>query len=156
MKIVYDLSLKALLALLLVSSVCAAPPAPPQSAAVVGQPNQGAWITNITWIYTNVAVKTPTLEIPQVTIYNGTNGMSGAAVLSWDNNPDGLAVGSRVYYGSTANSATNVFGVNSNITTVLFFNIFTNRTEMYWAWVTAYSATGLESEKSNVILFGGK
>lgn len=148
--------LTALLALLPLVGYAAAP-SPPQNAAIAGFPNQGVWVTNITWIYTNVAVKTPTTFIPQVTIYNGTNGLHGGTVLSWDNNPSSPDIaGSRLYYGSTLGSTTNVVTVGPAITTVVFFNVFTNKTEMYWAWVTAFNTSGLESANSDGILFGGR
>jgi len=115
-------------------------------------PTNGLFWTNVTFVYTNVAVVTPTIVIPNCTVYNATNSLKPATVLSWDNNPDPLVVGSKVYYGSALGTTTNVYTFGPTINCVAFYKMMATNAP-HWAYVTAFSSTGLESEKSNIILF---
>jgi len=142
------------LALMAAVYVYAAAPEAPNFTGVTGMPNQGALVTNITWVYTNVAVVTPTIRFPRVTIYNGTNGLTACSVLSWIKSPSQEVTKYTVYYGDVLIAATNKIETLSDITSVVFFGVFsTNST--YWSYVTAGNATN-ESPQSKVILFQGK
>ena len=140
--------------LALMAAVYAAVPEAPNFTGVTGMPNQGALVTNVTWIYTNVAVVTPTIRFPQVTVYNGTNGLTVCSVLSWVKNPSPEVTKYTVYYGDVMLSTTNKVTTLSNITSVVFFNVF-NTNSTYWSYVTAGNSTN-ESLPSKVILFQGK
>ncbi len=146
--------LTGLLAAALINFVYAASPEAPNFTGITGMPNQGVLVTNVTWIYTNVAVVTPTVRFPQVTIYNGTNGLTVCSVLSWIKSPSSEVTKYVVYYGDVMLPATNKVEALSNVTSVVFFNVFSSNST-YWSYITAGNGTN-ESPPSKVILFQGK
>jgi hypothetical protein len=149
------------LAVSLCASLCAslsvygAPPAPPVFNGVAGMPNTGAWVTNVTWIYTNVAVVGPTMSLPKVTIYNGTNGLTGCTVLAWNPSPTPNLAKYNLYYAATNTTTTNVYATLPDVVCVAFFGVF-NTNLYYWSWVVAVDKTNNMSVPSNAILFKGQ
>ncbi len=131
--------------------VYSAAPAAPQWNGVINQPLQGSWITNVTWIHTNVAVKGPGVDFQNVIVYAGTNGLHGAILLSWDNKTNEVVTHNFVYYGEATQTQTNVYRILPRISTVAFFGIFKPQTT-YWSYVTACNGL-LESLPSDVLLF---
>lgn len=131
----------------------AAPP-PPGTPVMVGAPTNGFYMTNVYFVYTNTAVRTPTIDLAQVTAY-GTNIFSKATVLAWSppTNTTGLG-GYRLYYGKVGGT-TNRYDVNKNVTSTAFYSTLTS-TNQWWAYVTAFDTNNLESIASPQILFTPK
>lgn len=152
MKKVYIL----LTVLLAFVALAATPPAPPTNPSnPLLPPSVPVLLTNVTLVYTNVAVKTPTLDFQNVTIYGGSNAFKGSLVISWDASPDANVNGYNLYYGPVSQAQTNKYATQKHVTTVMF-NSMLNTNYTYWMNVTAFSADGLESVPSNTILVTGK
>ena len=136
--------------LLFLLNLCAAP-SPPQFIGIVGAPTNGFWVTNISFIWTNTAVRTPTLDLAQVTVY-GSNTISQATVLSWNQPTNTIALaGYKVYYGQVGGT-TNIFKVSSNILSVAFYSTLATNVQ-WWAYGTAFDTNGAESLPSTQVLF---
>jgi len=137
-----------LLALLCFTAIAATPPAPPANPTnPLLPPVAMVMVTNVTMVWTNVAVKTPTISFDNVTIYGGTNALKGALVIAWDRSPDATVTGYNLYYGPTTAAQTNVFATKAYVSTVLFYSVLdTNLT--YWMNVTAVAATATNSTES--------
>jgi hypothetical protein len=118
---------------------------------MIGGPMNGFWMTNITFVYTNTAVRTPTIDLGQVTIY-GTNAFSKATVIAWDPPTNGVVAGYKVFYGLVSGGTTNVFTVNSNITSVAFYSSLATNVQ-WWAYATAFDKNTNQSLPSNQVLF---
>jgi len=127
----------------------AAPP-PPSALSMVNTPTGGFWLTNVTYVYTNTAVRTPTIDLAQVTVY-GTNAIEKATLLAWAP-PAALIGGYKLYYGMTGGGSTNTFFVNSNVTCVVFYSTLATNTT-WWAYVTARDTGTNESVPSDSIVF---
>jgi hypothetical protein len=128
-----------------------AAPAPPVLIGVVPGPTNGFWVTNISFVYTNTAVRTLTIDLGQVTIF-GTNALNNATVLSWFYSTAPTVWSYKVYYGQTSGGPTNTFLVSSNINTVAFFSSLATNAQ-WWAYATALDTATNESLPSNQILF---
>lgn len=135
--------------LVMVCLVCASQPAPPVFRGAVA-PTNGFWMTNITFVFTNVAVVKPGAVFPQVTIFS-TNTLSAGNPLAWVPNPD-PTVAYRLFYGQVSSTVTNVLNVNSNVNAVTFYNTLTNGVP-YWAYVVCYDTNGNTSPPSGTITF---
>ena len=148
------LNLVLALLLLLCAAAFAAPPAPPRMGGIVGTPTNGFWLTNITFVFTNTAIRTPTVDLGQVTVY-GTNTFSQANVLAWalPTNMVGVA-GFSVYYAKTSGGTTNKFTVKTNITSAAFYSSLTTNVS-WWAYVTSFDTNSppLESAPSSAVTF---
>lgn len=138
------------------AALAATPPAPPTNPTNPLLPPAGpVLLTNITLVYTNVAVKSPTLDFQNVTIYGGTNAFKGSTLVSWDASPDPDVSGYMLYYGPTTLAQTNKYPTLKQVTTVMLSGMLsTNLT--YWFYVTATNVSGLESVPSNIILATGR
>ena len=114
---------------------------------IVGTPTNGFWLTNRTFVWTNTAIRTPTVDLGQVTVY-GTNSFSAATVLAWSlpTNMTGMA-GSKIYYAKTSGGTTNTFMVSTNITAVAFYSTLTTNVS-WWAYVTMYDTNVPPSESA--------
>lgn len=133
--------------LLALNALAAAPPAP----ALIernGSPNPGFWLTNVTFVWTNTIVRTPTIDLANVTVY-GTNALRSAVVLTWGATPS--AAGYRLYYGRIGDSTTNKLEVQGQVTNAIFYSSFSTGA-VWWAYATAYNAGG-ESVPSTSIIF---
>ena len=148
------LNLVLALLLLLCAAAFAAAPAPPRMNGIVGTPTNGFWLTNITFVWTNTAIRTPTIDLGQVTVY-GTNTFSKANTLAWrlPTNMTSVA-GFKIYYAKTSGGTTNTFTVGTNITSAAFYSSLTTNVS-WWAYVTAYDTNTppLESAPSNAVTF---
>jgi len=123
-------------------------------SSVVGTPTNGFWLTNVTFVWTNTAIRTPTVDLGQVTVY-GTNTFDQATVLAWGL-PTSMAgiAGFRVYYARTSGGATNTFTVSTNITSAAFYSSLTTNVS-WWAYVTSFDTNNppLESVPSGAVTF---
>lgn len=130
----------------------AAGPPPPTMIGQVGAPTGGFWLTNVTFVYTNAAVRTPTIDLGQVTVY-ATNTLDKATILSWTppTNTVGLA-GYKLYYGQTGSATTNKFAVTNTVTCAIFYSSMATNTT-WWAYVTCVDTANVESVPSAQILF---
>ena len=70
-------------------------------------------------------------------------------VLAWDASPSGEVTGYRVYWGAASRCYTNVLATTNLIATVTNLQ----RGVTYYFAVTAFTATGLESEFSNEVSY---
>ena len=142
--------------LLALAALAATPPAPPSNPTNPLLPPAGPVVlTNVTLVYTNIAVKSPTLDFQNVTIYGGTNALKGSLLISWLASPDTNVTGYNLYYGPTTLAQTNKYPTQAQVTTVMFCSML-NTNLIYWMYVTAFNSTGLESEPSNQIVVSGK
>lgn len=140
-----------LLVAVLAPSVTAAPPPAPAMLAHNGAPTNGFWLTNVTFVWTNTAIRTPTIDLSAVTVY-GTNALRGAVVLSWVPAPNSdNTVGYRIYYGKVGGSVTNRFEAPKYATSAAFYSSLTTNVA-WWAYATAYSASE-ESVPTTAVVF---
>lgn len=77
---------------------------------------------------------------------------SQSVTLVWDANTETDLAGYIAYYGPASGVYTNAIDVG-NVTTVLITNLLDRFT--YYFVVTAYNTSGLESEPSNEVKWGG-
>lgn len=144
--------MKKIFAVLLLSLVCLAgraAPAPPQFLGLAN-PTNGFFMTNITFVFTNVAMVTQTAFFPQVTVFSGSV-FNVANTLSWMPTAD-PTVSFKIYYGAVTGTTTNNFVLQTNISSISFFSVL-NTNLSYWAYVTALDTNGNESVPSGVISF---
>jgi len=142
--------LSSVFGLLLCCLASAAPPAPPVFRGAVA-PTNGFWVTNISFVFTNVAVVKPGGTFPQVTLYSTDTLMAGNP-LSWNFSSDPTASGYKLYYGQVSATVTNAVPVRSNINAITFYSTLSNGVP-YWAYVTCLGTNGQESVPSVVITF---
>lgn len=107
-------------------------------------------VTNSARVYTNCAVKTPTLFYDNVTIYGGSNAFKGAVVFAWDKSLDPTVGWYKVYYGPVTQAVTNSLTTRAYVNTLLFYGLSTNDT--YWVNVASVATNGTESFPSNTLL----
>jgi len=148
--------LRVLLPLLLaLAALAATPPAPPANPVnPLLPPASPIVLTNVQTVYTNIALKSLTLDFQNVSIYGGTNAFKGSLLISWTASPSVVA-GYNLYYGPTTLAQTNKYATQAQVTTVMFCNMF-NTNLNYWAYVCAFDTNGLESVPSNQIVFTGR
>jgi len=115
----------------------------------------GFWVTNVTFIFTNAAVRTPTLDLSKVTIY-GTNSIpTNSTLLSWHAPTNFTPAGFKVYYGLASGGPTNVFTVSSNVLVAVFFNSLATNSQ-WWFYATCFDINKIESLPSNQVLLSTK
>jgi len=141
-----------LLILVAINKLMAAPPAPPANPSNPLLPAQvPIRITNVMDVYTNVALKSPTLDFQDVTLYDASNTCKGMLLISWTANSEPELAGYRVYFGPINTNQTNKYTVKKHVNTVMFSSMF-NTNNVYWFCITAFDGDGLESPPSSVVI----
>ncbi len=136
----------------IVAKLASAPPSSPANPSnPLVPPQTPVRITNVTCVYTNVALKSPTLDFQNVTLYDASNSCKGLLLISWDANVEPELAGYRVYYGPIDAQQTNKYTVQKHVNTVLFSSMF-NTNSVYWFRITAFDGDGLESPPSSAVI----
>jgi len=124
-------------------------PAPPSGVTNPAAPASLLILTNVATVWTNAAVQTGSQQFTSVTLYGGTNALTGALIVSWNQYTNAGVQQLDLYYGTVSGSDTNIWMLPVSTTTALFYGGLLRGTT-YWFYVTAVTPAGVQSPPSNV------